>query len=128
MNSVSMPAVNAQVSTTCAPWVLTMRIDWPRLRNAALPRRAGMVSIGFAAAAVSSRRADLGADLQVDVEHGFVRLALEHRLGAVAGKAPLHTVARKLHVDPLDGARDLNWTLREIGVRQQDLTNHAVGL
>ena len=45
MNSVSMPAVKAQVSTTCSPCVLTMRIDWPRRRWVALPRRAGMVSI-----------------------------------------------------------------------------------
>ena len=43
MNSVGSSRRNAQVSTTCCPWVLMTRTLRPRPRKAALPRRAGMV-------------------------------------------------------------------------------------
>src|SRR5215813_4475394 len=35
--------LKAQVSTTCCPWVLMILMCWPRLRDTALPRRAGIV-------------------------------------------------------------------------------------
>ena len=44
MNSVMSWRLNAQVSTTCSPCVLITRTTWPAAANAALPRRAGMVT------------------------------------------------------------------------------------
>ncbi len=44
IHSVTSSALNAQVSTTWVPWVLTMRIRWPPRTRAATPRRAGIVT------------------------------------------------------------------------------------
>ena len=42
MNSPRSPALNAQASTTCWPFVLTTLTCWPWRMRAALPRRAGI--------------------------------------------------------------------------------------
>src|SRR5712691_4794289 len=42
MNSPRSPRLNAQVSTTCSPWVLMTVTTWPAATIAALPRRAGI--------------------------------------------------------------------------------------
>ena len=43
IHSVASPALNAQASTTCVPWVLTTLMRWPAGTRAAMPRRAGIV-------------------------------------------------------------------------------------
>src|ERR1051325_2055574 len=47
MNSLRSASLNAQLSTTCCPFVLTTRAFCPRRRCSAFPRRAG-ISIIFA--------------------------------------------------------------------------------
>ena len=45
IHSVGSAALNAQVSTTCVPCVLMIVMRWPLLTRAALPRRAGIVTV-----------------------------------------------------------------------------------
>ena len=51
------PALNAQVSTTCCPWVFTTFTIWPVFNRHALPLRAGIVSSGEDAMVSPSGRA-----------------------------------------------------------------------
>ena len=44
MNSPGSEALNAQVSTTCWPWVLMTLTSWPASSRQALPWRAGIAS------------------------------------------------------------------------------------
>src|SRR5229473_349107 len=61
IHSVTSFALNAQVSTTCEPWVLITLTRWPFVTRAATPRRAGIVRISVVAMARSPGLLSLAA-------------------------------------------------------------------
>src|SRR5216683_1012098 len=61
IHSVTSFALNAQVSTTCEPWVLITLTRWPFVTRAATPRRAGIVRIWVVAMARSPGLLSLAA-------------------------------------------------------------------